>query len=52
MIDDRAMALLWESDRRDFWEICEDHYQVRSTILASQPRVTLAGSINATRLPE
>src|SRR5579883_3495130 len=25
-----------EPERRDFWEICEDRYQVRSTILTSQ----------------
>ena len=35
-IDDWAMAPLSEAERRDFWEICEDRYQVRSTILASQ----------------
>jgi hypothetical protein len=32
--------LIWRSvsepERRDFWEICEDRYQVRSTILTSQ----------------
>jgi DNA replication protein DnaC len=36
VIDDWAMAALSESERRDFWEICKDRYQVRSTILASQ----------------
>jgi DNA replication protein DnaC len=36
VIDDWAMAPLSESERRDFWEICEDRYQVRSTILTSQ----------------
>jgi DNA replication protein DnaC len=36
VIDDWAMAPLSESGRRDFWEICEDRYQVRSTILTSQ----------------
>ena len=25
-----------KAERRDFWEICEDRYQVRSTILTSQ----------------
>ena len=30
------MAPLSEPERRDFWEICEDRYQVRSTILTSQ----------------
>jgi hypothetical protein len=32
------MAPLSEPERRDFWEICEDRYQVRSTILTSQLR--------------
>src|ERR1700746_1195312 len=36
VIDDWAMAPLSEPERRDFWEICEDRYQVRSTILNSQ----------------
>src|ERR1700738_167553 len=36
VIDDWAMATLSEPERRDFWEICEDRYQVRSTILTSQ----------------
>jgi len=40
VIDDWAMAPLSESERGDFWEICweicEDRYQVRSTILTSQ----------------
>lgn len=36
VIDDWAMAPLSESERRDFWEICEDRYQVRSMILTSQ----------------
>jgi DNA replication protein DnaC len=36
VIDDWAMAPLSESERRDFWEICEDRYQARSTILTSQ----------------
>ena len=40
VIDDWAMAPLAESERRDFWEICEDRYQVRSTILTSQLPVT------------
>ncbi len=34
--DDWAMAPLAEAERRDFWEICEDRYQARSTILTSQ----------------
>ncbi|MDQ2950414.1 MAG: ATP-binding protein [Acidobacteriota bacterium] len=36
VIDDWAMASLAETERRDFWEICEDRYQTRSTILTSQ----------------
>ncbi len=36
VIDDWAMAPLTELERRDFWEICEDRYQVRSVILTSQ----------------
>lgn len=36
VIDDWAMAPLSESERRDFWEICEDRYQRRSTLLTSQ----------------
>jgi len=36
VIDDWAMAPLAETERRDFWEICEDRYQVRSTVLTSQ----------------
>ena len=36
VIDDWTMAPLLEQERRDFWEICEDRYQVRSTILTSQ----------------
>jgi DNA replication protein DnaC len=37
VIDDCAVASLSEPERRDFWEICEDRYQVCSTILTSQP---------------
>ncbi len=36
MIDDWAMAPMMESERRDFWEICEERYQTRSTVLTSQ----------------
>jgi DNA replication protein DnaC len=36
VIDDWAMAPLSEPERRDFCEICEDLYQVRSTILTSR----------------
>ena len=35
VIDDWAMAPS-EPERRDFWEICEDRYQIRSTLLTSQ----------------
>ena len=31
MIDDWAMSSLSEPERRDFWEIYENRYQVRST---------------------
>ena len=30
------MAPLNENERREVWEICEDRYQTRSTILTSQ----------------
>jgi DNA replication protein DnaC len=40
VIDNWAMAPLSEPERRDFWEICEDRYQVRSTILTSQLQVS------------
>ena len=40
VIDDFCMAPLAEEERRDFWEICEDRYQARSTILTSQLPVT------------
>jgi len=36
VIDDWAMAPMTESERRDFWEICEERYQTRSTVLTSQ----------------
>jgi DNA replication protein DnaC len=36
VIDDWAMAPMTETERRDFWEICEERYQRRSTILTSQ----------------
>jgi DNA replication protein DnaC len=36
VIDDWAMSPLSETERRDFLEICDDRYQSRSTILASQ----------------
>jgi DNA replication protein DnaC len=40
VVDDWAMAPMSEAERRDFWEICEDRYQTRSTILTSQVPVT------------
>jgi hypothetical protein len=40
VIDDWAIAPLSEPERRDFWEICEDRYQVHSLILTSQLPVT------------
>ena len=40
VIDDWAMAPLTEAERRDFWEICEERYQRRSTILTSQLPIT------------
>jgi len=36
VIDDFCMAPMAEAERRDFWEICEDRYQTRSTIITSQ----------------
>jgi DNA replication protein DnaC len=36
VVDDWAMAPMAESERRDFWEICEDRYQTRSMVLTSQ----------------
>lgn len=36
VIDDFCMAPMTEPERRDFWEICEDRYQTRSTVLTSQ----------------
>ena len=36
VVDDWAMAPLADTERRDFLEICEDRYQMRSTILTSQ----------------
>ncbi len=40
VIDDWAMAPMSESERRDFWEICEDRYEKRSMILTSQMPVS------------
>ncbi len=36
LVDDWGMAPLTDTERRDFLEICEDRYQLRSTILTSQ----------------
>lgn len=36
LVDDWAHAPLAESERRDFLEVCEDRYQLRSTLLTSQ----------------
>jgi len=36
VVDDFCMAPMLEAERRDFWEICEDRYQTRSTIVTSQ----------------
>lgn len=39
---DLAMTPLNETERPDFWEMCEGRYQTRSTILTSQiPVATL-----------
>jgi DNA replication protein DnaC len=36
VVDDWAMTPMTETERRDFWEICEDRCQARSLILTSQ----------------
>jgi DNA replication protein DnaC len=36
VIDDWAMTPFTESERKDFWEICEDRYQTRSLNLTSE----------------
>jgi DNA replication protein DnaC len=36
VVDDWAMTPMSETERRDFWEICEDRCQARSLILTSQ----------------
>ena len=40
IVDDWAMAPLADSERRDFLEICDDRYGLRSTILTSQVPIT------------
>lgn len=36
IVDDFCMAPMSEPERRDLWEICDDRYQTRSTIMTSQ----------------
>ncbi len=36
IVDDWAMAPLADNERRDFLEICDDRYSIRSTVLTSQ----------------
>ena len=36
VIDDFVMSPMAELERRDFLDICEDRYQLRSTVLTSQ----------------
>lgn len=36
IVDDWATASLADSERRDFLEICDDRYSIRSTVLTSQ----------------
>jgi DNA replication protein DnaC len=40
IVDDWAMAPLADSERRDFLEICDDRYAIRSTVLTSQVPIT------------
>ena len=40
VVDDWAMTPMNETERRDFWEICEDRCQARSLILTSQMPVS------------
>ncbi len=35
VLDDWAIAPLADAERRDFWEICDERYQTRSTILCA-----------------
>jgi DNA replication protein DnaC len=35
-LEERAGKRLHENERREVWEICEDRYQTRSTVLTSQ----------------
>lgn len=36
VVDDWAMTPLGDLERRDFLQICEDRYQIRSLVLTSQ----------------
>jgi DNA replication protein DnaC len=40
IVDDWAMAPLADGERRDFLEICDDRYSIRSTVLTSQVPVS------------
>lgn len=40
IVDDWAMAPLADTERRDFLEICDDRYSLRSTVLTSQVPIT------------
>jgi DNA replication protein DnaC len=35
-LEERAGKRLHENERREVWEVCEDRYQTRSTVLTSQ----------------
>lgn len=45
------MAPLNENERREVWEICEDRYQTRSTVLTSQLPVGWYGKNTGKRIP-
>ena len=51
VIDDWAMAPLAETERRDFWEICEDRYQTRSMVLLRNCQWRAGTSRSATPPP-
>jgi DNA replication protein DnaC len=40
IVDDWAMTPLADTERRDFLEICDDRYSIRSTVLTSQIPIT------------
>jgi DNA replication protein DnaC len=52
VIDDWVMAPLSETERRDFWEICEDRHQVRSTNSPSHHQRGRHASALGIRCPE